>query len=841
MDKIKNIGTKYGKYFKIFFVILMCVLSIVAIRNELQDVNREDINNLVDSIGVAKIFGLLVVGSIAFSFSTSYDLVLAKYYNIELKAKDIFQIGWIAQSFNYFLGLAGMTGYTIRSKMYESEKVPPKTASKIALMIALNGIIGLFYLAAPAIGGLMEIGQVQYIPIMLAAFALGLLYLFIHKLPVKIFKSEKFMARLPEFNLRYKLVLTSILEWLIAAVYFYIVMHEFLQQIALMEAIMIYVLATIVGLLSMIPGGLGSFEGAVLIFLGSRGYESANITLALLLFRAGYTVIPWILGIFLLGIRNIHNKKLAMGDLQYYRLINRIMGVLVFISGAVLVLSSSTPEIFDRVRILHLLFPKIVPIVSTWITFSFGILLVILSKGIFNGVKRTHHFAIAVLVLASLTCMIKGLDHEEAILMLVTAFALFMNREAFQNSSIQITASSFLKVLLTSLALIAGYFIVYNISHRIDFLKGTERYSLSFMKSNGNFMLSFLALTVAVGVALTFTARRYLAFSDIKAEDIKAYEEIRDAYENSAYTHLFYMKDKNIFFNSKKTVVFLYRSYKHNIFVLGDPVGERWDFEDAIDELIVWAHEKNMVVSFYEITGKYIEDFVNSGFRFLKIGESAGVDLKKFTTEGKQGKGFRQILNKMTENALSFKVYNPPYDEKLMEELEVISKDWLQGRGEMGYSIGSFNPDYLARARIFAIEDKDNKIQAFANEMIIKNTKILSIDLMRHRSEALNGMMDMLFISMMLWGKGEGYEVFDMGIAPLSNVGNKLYSDAKEKLIHLAYQYGNKIYGFVGLRNYKQKFHPNWSNVYIAYKESRMLPEILLDLSLVCHNKEESY
>lgn len=52
----------------------------------------------------------------------------------------------------------------------------------------------------------------------------------------------------------------------------------------------------------------------------------------------------------------------------------------------------------------------------------------------------------------------------------------------------------------------------------------------------------------------------------------------------------------------------------------------------------------------------------------------------------------------------------------------------------------------------------------------------------------------------------------------------------------MAYQYGNQIHGFIGLRNYKEKFHPEWSNVYIAYKEDMFLPELLLSLSGVCHN-----
>ena len=63
----------------------------------------------------------------------------------------------------------------------------------------------------------------------------------------------------------------------------------------------------------------------------------------------------------------------------------------------------------------------------------------------------------------------------------------------------------------------------------------------------------------------------------------------------------------------------------------------------------------------------------------------------------------------------------------------------------------------------------DGKVQAFANMMTIKNTDILSIDLMRHRNDSINSIMEMLFLSIANWGKDEDYKYFDIGIAPLSN------------------------------------------------------------------------
>lgn len=123
----------------------------------------------------------------------------------------------------------------------------------------------------------------------------------------------------------------------------------------------------------------------------------------------------------------------------------------------------------------------------------------------------------------------------------------------------------------------------------------------------------------------------------------------------------------------------------------------------------------------------------------------------------------------MEDANLKFEVLNPPLSDDFINELKAISDEWLKGRKEMGYSIGAFDVEYLNSSPIFVMSNGDGKVQAFANIMTIKNTDILSIDLMRHRNDSINSIMEMLFLSIANWGKDEDYKYFDIGIAPLSN------------------------------------------------------------------------
>jgi lysylphosphatidylglycerol synthetase-like protein (DUF2156 family) len=66
-----------------------------------------------------------------------------------------------------------------------------------------------------------------------------------------------------------------------------------------------------------------------------------------------------------------------------------------------------------------------------------------------------------------------------------------------------------------------------------------------------------------------------------------------------------------------------------------------------------------------------------------------------------------------------------------------------------------------------AVVRKEGRIVAFANLWPAGEKEELSIDLMRYDpSAAPHSVMDYLFASLMVWGAGEGYRWFNLGMAP---------------------------------------------------------------------------
>ena len=81
---------------------------------------------------------------------------------------------------------------------------------------------------------------------------------------------------------------------------------------------------------------------------------------------------------------------------------------------------------------------------------------------------------------------------------------------------------------------------------------------------------------------------------------------------------------------------------------------------------------------------------------------------------------------------------------------------------------------------------------------------------MRHVDDAPTGLMNYLFTELILHLKDDGYSEFSLGMAPLSGLATRRGSRWTMKLGALVFRHGGHFYNFDGLRNFKDKFDPDW-------------------------------
>ena len=168
----------------------------------------------------------------------------------------------------------------------------------------------------------------------------------------------------------------------------------------------------------------------------------------------------------------------------------------------------------------------------------------------------------------------------------------------------------------------------------------------------------------------------------------------------------------------------------------------------------------------------------------------------------------------------------------LLDELEAISAAWLAHKHtrEKRFSLGCFDRAYLSRTPV-AVVRRAGRIVSFANVWAPDAKAEMSIDLMRSADDAPPGVMDFLFIELMLWGRAQGFDWFSLGMAPLSGFEVHRFAPLWNRIGALLFRHGEHFYNFQGLRAFKEKFDPVWEPRFLASPGGLTTPFVLTDIA----------
>ncbi|KOA20634.1 phosphatidylglycerol lysyltransferase [Clostridium homopropionicum DSM 5847] len=853
---------------------LSILIILVMGSNEIKNVNISYTVHLLYEISKYKIFLFIIGGLIAVFGMVLYDYCTSKYFNLYLPVLKIIKISWIANTFNNLWGIVALTGATLRTILYKKQNVSIRKFIYANSILIPSTITGLSFLAIIEIFNFFGLKSVllehKFILISLMIFGLYLPFYFllyrINWLKEKLI--PKGLKQIEPKLLRVILVFVSIFEWTLAGGLLWFICRSITIQITFGKALFVIAASSAVGIISLIPGGIGAFDLVFYWVLQLNGVVSYRALAILIIYRAVYYVIPWIIGVALSiwEVRDTISKNIPKAIVPITYVQKSLSGwqriwisnyehivdfgvwalsILVFICGIILLVSAAIPGIASRIDIIADLTSFAFMRFSYRISIVIGLLLLVISRGIKERVKMAYYFTVVLLLTGALFTFFKGLNYEEALFLLFVAFLLWFTRKGYYRESAPVRIITIIRfIIITILAL--GLYVVVARKVNIDFIRIYKEPGIISKIFTGkrviidNAIYAFGLTWFLIGVGTLIRPKRPFR-ATCSEKDLEKLKEFLTKYGGSYRTHLLFMRDKNFYWAQEDKVLIAYSNIRDKLVVLGDPIGDEAYFEKAIQEFQAFADRYGMNPAFYQVSEKYLSMYHENGYYFFKLGEEAIVDLTSFNLEGKKKKDMRLVKNRFEKDNLRFEVIHPPFSKSLMLELEKISNDWLKGRKEKGFSLGYFQEEYVNRSPVAVIKNNENQIIAFATLMPkYDNNKSMAVDLMRFREDAPNGTMDTLFLQLILWCQTQGYENFNVGMAPLSKVGVAPYAHRQEKLAKIVYNLGNHWYSFSGLRKYKEKFDPNWESKYLAYPQFISLPTLILDIALLVSKHGEN-
>ncbi len=601
----------------------------------------------------------------------------------------------------------------------------------------------------------------------------------------------------------------------------------------------IFIAAIAVGIVSHAPGGIGVFEATLIAGLGASG--RSDVIAALLLYRVVYTFLPFAIASLSIAVASAltQRQRIIGAGTWVYRAIRPIVPMVAAgvtaVAGIILLVSGALPTDSKSLGALREVLPLSFVEASHLAGSAVGVLLLLVSRGLFRKLYRAWVVAMLLMVAGFAASLAKGLDTHEALGMLATIAVLALFRGAFY----RVSGASIFRLnipwLVSVVALLAVIFWIGLFAYSHVQYQNALWWEFAWNGDASRFLRSSLVVAVILGiVALTSLFGREIP-APVRTEIPECVERlVMESEDTEAQISL--TGDKQFLIAPDESAFIAYADTGNAIISKGEPVGDEKAGKQLVWQLREMADREGKLCAFYSVSTKYLPTFLDLGLSILKIGEVARVPLKDFSLDGKSRKRFRQAKNRAEREGYVFEIIPKEDLAPVLPELRAISDHWLEQKAgaEKGFALGGFDDDYLSYFDHAVLRNGETgQIIAFANLFQGGHKSELSLDLMRYEPGSPSFVMDALFAEMMSWGAEQGFHWFSLGAAPFSGIENRQLASLWNRIGGFVYEHGEQFYHFEGLRAFKQKFDPEWSPNYLASPGGLAAPRILYEVNIL--------
>jgi len=842
MKIIKQLKLKAHKLLPLVILALFSG-AIWVLHDSLRQFHYHQILQQVKAIPTLHIIAACGLTIVSYLVMTCYDHLAIRYIKNPIGIAKTTLASFISYAFSNTIGLSLLTSGSIRYRLYSSWGLSGENIARLVTFTVIT-----FWLGIATIGGLLFIVDPLSIPLLKdfpihSSRPLGVLLavLVVSYLSIVLFKKAPFQFRSwelqpPSVAVALTQLVIGSLDWILAGFVLYVLLPQH-AEISFIQFLGIFLLAQVVALISHVPGGLGVFESMIL--LSTPSIPADVLLSSMLIYRAIYYLLPLTFATLLLGGGELLQRKkqvskaiLFAGQLSRAA-IPHLLAATTLTSGAILLFSSATPAVQGRLHWVREFLSLPVIELSHFLGSLAGVGLLLLARGLQRRLDAAYVLSAILLGVGCLLSLLKGGDYEEATLLGLFFVALLPCRAHFYRKA-SLFSETFTLGWNVTVLLILGSSIwlgIFSYKH-VDYSNQLWwQFTLHgdaprFLRATVGAVILFLALAIA---RLLRTAPKDPA--EPKADElVKAREIVVESPVTEA--NLALLGDKTLLFNEQQNGFVMYGIEGKSWIAMGDPIAPpeeaqslAWEFRELVER-----HGGQTI--FYEVGTHMLPVYLDMGLTLYKLGEQASVPLDNFSLEGSERKSLRYTYRHLNKEGSSFEVYPANRISEILPELRCISDIWIKEKNarEKGFSLGFFDENYLLNFPV-AIVRQEEEIVAFANLWTGANKEELSIDLMRYSSKAPRSIMDYLFINLMLWGKEQGYQSFNLGMAPLSGLENRSFAPLWNRIGSIIFSKGEHFYNFEGLREYKQKYKPIWTPRYLACPGGLALPRILTNVT----------
>jgi lysyl-tRNA synthetase class 2 len=531
-----------------------------------------------------------------------------------------------------------------------------------------------------------------------------------------------------------------------------------------------------------------------------------------------------------------------------------LAALLTVVAGGLNILSALTPSLRNRARDVNNILPGALSHSATALTLIFGVLLVLLARGLRRRKRRAWRVSVVLLAASTISHVAKGLDVEEAVIAFLLLVALVLFRRDFYAKGDPTTRwrALWYGFGMISFSIVLGMALLQFRVHRMigphpltaqfeHVLRGLIGFDgpLKFRPEGVDDLvarvLGGLGLLTAFSIAylaLRPPEPRAMLTADDESRMRALLTGPHGGHDSLGYFAL--RRDKSVVWSPSGKAAIAYRVLSGVMIASGDPLGDPEAWPGAIKEFMRLADEHAWtpaVIGCSESGGTSWSRV--AGMSALEFGDEAVMELADFSLDGRAMRNVRQAVGRPERAGYTVRVCRSgdiTAEDRI--QLREQAAAWRSSETERGFSmaLGRFgDPSDKQCAAVMAF-DADHKLRGFLH-FVPWGQDGLSLDLMRRDRDAENGINEFLIVSALREASKLGVTKVSLNFAVFRSAierGEKLGAGPILKAWRGLLVFLSRWFQIDSLYRFNAKFRPIWEPRFVCYPNARDLPRIAI-------------
>jgi lysylphosphatidylglycerol synthetase-like protein (DUF2156 family) len=539
------------------------------------------------------------------------------------------------------------------------------------------------------------------------------------------------------------------------------------------------------------------------------------------------------------------------------RRIRRIAAISLFVAGLIDLLSAVTTPVRQHLHLISQYLPIEVARAAGALVAISGIAMIMLSRGVLKGQRRSWLVAVALLVASLVLHVVHAADVITLLVCAGVLAFLVVQRERFRaQAELGTVRSAFFVLAVGGLTATFGAFIGVELASSVRhhplpswpqvLLGSAERLvgvqNVRFPTHIDRFATPGL---LAVGISLIVVSLYLLTRPVVdrrlssgrvsvgrRAAEIRARDIVR-RHGTGSLDYFALRDDKQWFFHRDSMVA--YAVFGGVCLVSPDPIGPFTERAHVWDAFRRYVDRNGWGLGVMAAGEAWLPTYQASGMRFLYIGDEAVVDPRHFSLEGGKMKGLRQAVNRVARYGYTVRFLDPahlsPDDAARLVELMNKSR---RGEHERGFSmmLGRLFDARDTGLLLTLVEGPDGAPVAMCQ--FVPSTAIggYSLDLMRRDpAEHPNGLLDFALCSTIAHMKEMGMKGLSLNFAALRSILDGESGDGvTQRVERWALRRLSGVLQIETLWRFNAKYEPTWLPRYIVFDSAEQFLPVVVQI-----------